>query len=403
VSAHILIIADGRSPTALSWIKNIQTLGYRVSLISTYPCTPPPGLTHFFVLPIAFSRFSAGSAAKPKKESKNKLKALVKGLSPLLQSLRYWLGPLSLGCDKNKYLESLREIQPDIVHALRIPFEGMLGSYTPPEIPFLAATWGNDLTLHTKGSFLMRKFTRRCLYRADGISSDTQRDIRLAYKWGLHKDIPTLVVPGSGGLDLQAIENAKIFDGEGLGLPDPNTHHWMVNPRGIRPGSIHQEKFFASIPKVLNKNPDCCFICPGLAGVKQATAWMTEYHLQDNVFLLPKLEQTQLWALFKLSKVFVSPSSHDGTPNTLLEAMACGCFPVVGDIESLREWINPGQNGYLVSPRDPDQLAIAILNAIQNKDLRLQAADRNLGIIKERASQEANHPKIKAFYAKFYP
>lgn len=51
--------------------------------------------------------------------------------------------------------------------------------------------------------------------------------------------------------------------------------------------------------------------------------------------------------LFRLSSVAVSPSLHDGTPNTLLEAMDCGCIIVTGDIESVREWINDGENGSL--------------------------------------------------------
>ena len=34
---------------------------------------------------------------------------------------------------------------------------------------------------------------------------------------------------------------------------------------------------------------------------------------------------------------------HDGTPNTLLEGMACGCLPVAGDLDSIREWLKPGQ------------------------------------------------------------
>lgn len=64
MNAHILIVADGRSPTTRSWIQHIQSLGYALSLISTYPCEPPESLKHFHVLPIAFSRFSTGSSEK---------------------------------------------------------------------------------------------------------------------------------------------------------------------------------------------------------------------------------------------------------------------------------------------------------------------------------------------------
>lgn len=244
----------------------------------------------------------------------------------------------------------------------------------------------------------MKHFTHRCLRRADGLSSDTMRDVRLAHTFGLDRTAPTLVVPGSGGLDLTAIQAAS---------PDsydevlPNTGLQVVNPRGLRPGSVHQDVFFAAIPEVLSRRPECVFICPNLRGHHDVETWQKLYGGEESTFLLAKLTQHQLWSLFKSSDVFVSPSSHDGTPNTLLEAMACGCFPVAGDIESVREWITHGVNGLLVNPRDPDALAQAILTALDQSELRRRAADLNLAVIQERATSEATHPKIENFYAHF--
>jgi len=403
MKAHILIVADGRSPTARSWIANIQALDYGVSLISTFPCQPPVELLHFHVFPVAFSRFSSNGTSGPVminvRKQPSGLKRLVQHFTPLFQSLRYRLGPLTLRWYAGPYQRLVKEIKPDLVHALRIPFEGMLGSFTPSEIPFLTATWGNDLTLHARGSFLMRYYTRRCLTQAEGFTADTHRDVQLAYKWGLEPAAPTLVVPGSGGLDLKAIQQAENFDTVKYGIPQPGT--WVVNPRGLRPGSVHQEVFIATIPKVLAKHPETVFICPNLGGVKQADAWMATYGIKSQTFLLPKLSQQDLWALFKEAQVFVSPSSHDGTPNTLLEAMACGCFPVAGKIEPLQEWIEDGVNGLLVDPRNPEELADAIVKALESPDLQRKAAKRNLEIIQNRAAQNATRPKIDDFYLKF--
>jgi len=399
LKSHILVIADGRSPTALSWIENIQSLGYKISMISTYPCERPEGLTQFHILPIAFSRFSGGSPAKKTTSSSSRLKSLIRRFSPFLQKLRYILGPLSLWRHRTDFQHLVKDIQPDLVHALRIPFEGMLGSYTPEGIPFLAATWGNDLTLHAKGSPFMRRFTQRCLKRAEGLTSDTQRDVRLACEWGLDEDAPTLVVPGSGGLDLEAIRQAGPFNAGQFGITGQGA--WVVNPRGFRYRSVRQDVFFAAIPKVLKERPDTLFICPGLSGKKQAVAWVQQYGVGAQTFLLPQLPQLQLWGLFKESQVFVSPSVHDGTPNALLEAMACGCLPVVGNIESLREWIEHGRNGLLVDPTDPDRLAEAIIEALDKQQFRHQAAEINLDIIKKRAAQSATRPKIDQFYKIF--
>ena len=398
MKGHILILADGRSPTALSWIKNIHSLGYRVSLVSTFPCDQPHEVEQFHILPIAFSRLSTGSKTSPTKTSDSKLKTLVRRLTPLLQNFRYILGPLSLLLYTHRYQKLVKRISPDIVHALRIPFEGMLGAYTPEGFPFLAAIWGNDLTLHADKSLLMRHFTRRCLSRANGLTADTHRDLRLARNWGLKQTAPTLTVPGSGGLDLAALDNVGEFDNR-FGIPEAAA--WVVNPRGLRPGSVHQEVFFEAIPKVLQVNRDICFICPGLKGHPQAQAWISQFNITERTYLLPKLSQQQLWALFKKSALYVSPSSHDGTPNTLLEAMACGCLPVVGDIESLREWITHEKNGILANPQDAKALANAILAAVNQVDLRQEARKINRDIIESRADVKVTLPKIDAFYKGF--
>jgi len=396
---HILLIADGRSPTTHSWIMNIQSLDIDVSLISTFPCETLLGLKQFYILPIAFSNFSGKPGETGNGISKSRFKSLVRRFSPLFQALRYVFGPLSLFLYARSYKRLVSKIQPNIVHALRIPFEGMLGSFTPKNIPFLTATWGNDLTLHAQGFWLMRWFTSQCLKRANGLTSDTHRDVRLAHQLGLNSSAPTLVVPGSGGVNLDTIDSANDFDPQMLNIPENGL--WVVNPRGFRPGSVHQDVFFAAIPHVLSHQPETCFICPGLKGNQQAEALVEKFQIHKHTFLLPKLSQPQLWALFKKSQVFVSPSSHDGTPNTLMEAMACGAFPVAGDIESLREWIDSGENGLLVNPRDPQQLADAILKSLNNPELRSKTADRNRVIIETRASQEATLPKINDFYTHF--
>lgn len=400
---HLLIVADGRSPTTLSWINNILTLDLEISLISTFPCQQPPGITHFHILPVAFSKFSTRDIQKTRLRHQQKsvsgIKRMVRKFAPVFQILRYSLGPLTL----QKYAQSLRQIvqdiQPDLIHALRIPFEGMLASSNPDNIPFLVSTWGNDLTLHAKGSILMRRHTRRCLQRADGLISDTHRDIRLAKDWGFDADAPTLVVPGSGGVDLDAIQRSAGFNESQYNIPLQGD--WVVNPRGIRPGSVHQEAFIAAIPMVLAKHPDTLFLCPGLAGKEQIIKKVEKSGISEKTFLLPRLSQRDVWGLMKRSSLFISPSSHDGTPNTLLEAMACGCFPIAGDIESLREWIDPGVNGYLVDPRNPESLAEAIIKALEFPELRVKAARHNMKLIQTQADRRTTIPKIQNFYNRF--
>ena len=102
--------------------------------------------------------------------------------------------------------------------------------------------------------------------------------------------------------------------------------------------------------------------------------------------------------VFRRAQIVVSPSVHDGTPNTLLEGMACGCLPVAGDLESIREWIRPGKNGLLVDATDAQSLADAILEGLENKNLRQQAAGLNQKLILERAEYTHCMSAAERFY-----
>jgi hypothetical protein len=309
--------------------------------------------------------------------------------------LRYFLGPLSLPFYQVRFRSLVADIQPDLVHALRIPFEGMLSVVTPLGIPLVVSTWGNDITLHARGSFLMSHLTGRVLYRADGLITDTQRDILLGYEGGFKSGKPTLTVPGSGGIRLDEIgmsSDSEVLPEE---LPDAPI---IVNPRGQRPGSLRQDVFFQAIPEVLRKIPQAVFVCPPLRGDNESERLVNKLGIRSNTKLWPRLSQAQLWRLFQKSQIFVSPSVHDGTPNSLLEAMACGCFPIVGDIESMREWVQPGINGLLVDAKDASSIADAIVQAISQPILRTKAAKYNSELILERAAYLPNMARVERFY-----
>jgi hypothetical protein len=319
-------------------------------------------------------------------------------------TLRQWLGPLTLSPAASKLREVITHIQPELVHAMRIPFEGMLAAmalhgYAPPitnpKPALLTSVWGNDFTLHAPASPLMKKHTRLVLTHTNALHADCRRDIDLAITWGLHADKPTIVLPGAGGVQLDLFHPSETASIHAHKLIQPQRS--VINPRGFR-AYIQNKAFFQAIPLVLKRLPDIQFVCPSMAEHPQAIRWVDELGVQGAVKLLPAQSRTQMADLFRKSQVTVSPSTHDGTPNTLLEAMACGCFPIAGDIQSLREWITPGVNGLLVDPKQPQALADAIVRALEDEPLRLSAAEFNTRLIIEKAEYNRVMQTALEFY-----
>ena len=398
---HILLVADGRSPIAQRWIRGMLALEHRVTLVSTYPCPQIDGVAAQYVLPVAFAEMGGSQAGGRAGGGTAARRWLVSRARKIFLTGRYWLGPLTLPAYARELRKILAAAQPDLVHALRIPYEGMLAAAAEPEVPLVVSVWGNDLTLHAPTTPAMRSWTGRTLRRANGILADAARDLRLARDWGFSPDRPGLVVPGNGGIDLAEIDQVLASQMDTFVNLLPAGVPLVVNPRGLRPAYVRSDVFFQAIPMVLQHRPEVFFVCPTMEGQSEAQAWVSRLKLEKNVRLLPYLRQPQLWELFQRTEVSVSISTHDGTPNTLLEAMACGCFPVVGDLEALREWITPGVNGLLVEPNKPQGVAEALLLALNQSGLRVQAAEINRRLVQERAEIHGVRARLRDFYAQF--
>ncbi len=394
---HILLVADGRSPITYRWLQAVLSLQHRVTLVSTYPCQPLAGVEATHILPVAFAA-RAGSQIRPTPAAQTSPSPLKTRLRSLALSERYLLGPLTLPWYGRKLNQLIRQTQPDLVHALRIPFEGMLAVAADAPVPLAVSIWGNDLTLHANRNAAMQRWTRRTLRRANGLLADAHRDLRLGQQLGFQRTRLAMALPGGGGIDLGAMHRLLSETPAPPEMAALTDAPLVLNPRGFRPGSVRNDVFFEAIPLVLEHCPDALFACAGMAGQAEALAAVQHLGISRAVRLLPYLPQTHLWHLFQQAQASVTVSQHDGTPNSLLEAMTLGCFPIAGDIESLREWITPGVNGLLVEPTKPSALAEAIITALNNPALRCAAAEANLEIIRQRADANLVRSQMEAFY-----
>jgi hypothetical protein len=385
---RLLFVADGRSPTALNWMRYFIARGDEVSLASTFVCQPDLKLSALEFVPVAFSGMKSSSGTLPKRDTSRRNTGLWGASTLQLRTaIRQWFGPLTVSRAAGRLRGIVERTRPELVHAMRIPYEGMLAADASGLAPLLVSVWGNDFTLHAASTPFMDYYTRWTLKVADGLHADCQRDIRLGKELGFSVQKPTLVIPGSGG-----VRPEVFFPASSTAKPP-----LVVNPRGFR-AYVCNQSFFQSIPLVLKERPDARFACTAMAGEPQVLEWIDKLGIGAAVELMDTCPQSQLADLFRSAQVVVSPTTHDGTPNSLLEALACGCFPVAGNLDSIREWITSGKNGLLVDATDPHALAAAILRGLNEPALRKQAAEMNAVIIAERAEYGPNMARAAEFY-----
>jgi glycosyltransferase involved in cell wall biosynthesis len=84
----------------------------------------------------------------------------------------------------------------------------------------------------------------------------------------------------------------------------------------------------------------------------------------SKLILTGNLSQSELANLYRQAYAVVSPSSADGTPNSLVEAMASGAVPLAGDIDSVRELL-AGLPSNLFAPDSASEQAMAIRNVLE--------------------------------------
>ena len=376
----ILFVADCRSPIAQNWIRHFAARGDEIYLASTFAC--PAGvdfpINGLEIIPVAFS------ALKKANQRPGSASARTLGLRTVFKQ---WFGPLTIRGAAQRLRGLIQQIRPDLIHAMRIPYEGMLAADASTGRPLIISTWGNDFTLHAPSTGLMSHYTRWTMQVADALHTDCHRDLRLAREWGFSVEKPGLVIPGNGGV------RSDVFYPPAKPVEEPV----VINPRGFRP-YVRNDMFFKAIPLVLARQPNAKFFFASMAGESQATQWIRELNISHAVQLLPPLPHAKMAEVFRRAQIVASPSIHDGTPNTLLEGIACGCFPVAGDLESIREWITPDENGLLFDSNNPQSISDAIVSALENKNLREKAAGLNQKIIAARAEYKQNMQRAEEFY-----
>ena len=87
-------------------------------------------------------------------------------------------------------------------------------------------------------------------------------------------------------------------------------------------------------------------------------------------------ERRDVPRLYKLMDVKVISSVREGGPLTLLESMAAGTPDVATPVGIVEKVIDDGKNGVLVPLRDPEAIAEAVVNLLQNEERRQNIAKR---------------------------
>jgi len=183
-------------------------------------------------------------------------------------------------------------------------------------------------------------------------------DLELFVSKGLAKQDQAVLVNGSG-VDIHYFNERPLPVG---------IVHFLLIARLLAEKGIRE--YVEAARRLHKKYPSVCFLLvgpvdpnPGGIRIEEVHAWHDEGVIEyrgavDDV--RPIIEQ---------AGVYVLPSYREGTPRTVLEAMAMGRPVITTDVPGCRETVVDGENGFLVPPKNVGALADAMEKFLQQPAL----------------------------------
>ncbi|MBQ9516645.1 MAG: glycosyltransferase family 4 protein [Eubacterium sp.] len=179
-------------------------------------------------------------------------------------------------------------------------------------------------------------------------------------------------------------QKTLILHGSGVSLekftvqPMPEQFAFLCISRLIRDKGVYE--YLKACEIVKKNNPNVRFLLVGPFDTNPSALKKNELQVFiDNGTIEYFGEQADVVPYYKQASVYVLPSYREGTPKTVLEAMACGRAVITTDVPGCRETVDDNVNGLLVPAKDVEKLALAMQFMIDNPDevCRMAANGRN--------------------------
>jgi len=215
---------------------------------------------------------------------------------------------------------------------------------------------------------------RFALRRTHKVFFQNPDDERLFRQFGLlPANIPSVVVNGSG-VDVAQFPVQPLPAGPPVFLMIAR----LLGDKGVREYAEAARRIKRANPGVrfqlvgwIDSNPDAI-------AQSELDAWVADGTLE----FLGKLDDVR--PAIAASTVYVLPSYREGTPRTVLEAMAMGRPIITTDAPGCRETVVDGDNGFLVPVRSVDALVEAMLKFIEDPTLAPRMGKRSREIAEEK-------------------
>lgn len=184
-------------------------------------------------------------------------------------------------------------------------------------------------------------------------------------------------------------ERVVMLNGSGVNLekfqplPLPESPAFLCISRLIRDKGVCE--YLQAAEAVKQKYPSARFMLVGPYDTNPSALKPEELaHYTDSGIVEYFGEQSDVRPYLSQCGIFVLPSYREGTPKTVLEAMACERAIITTDAPGCRETVTDGENGYLVPVRDVTALSDRMIHFIEHPEIIGRMAKRGRQMVEDR-------------------
>ena len=272
----------------------------------------------------------------------------------------------------------LLDIKPDIVHSFVLyiscaPILSVMLRYK--HIKWIYSSWGSDL-FYYKNIPKFKKDILEVLPRVNYLITDCKRDVNLAERLGFKGELLG-VFPGGGGYNFN--ETDKYIK--------PLSERSIILVKGYQGRSGRCIEVLKALMVIENKIKTYEVV---VFGADPEVETFVAQHKIFNYINLKLYSKTQLLPherileLMGSALLYIGNSNSDGMPNTLLEAIILGAFPIQSNPGGASEdVITDKKNGMLIQDcLDIEEIKTLIINALNQSNVLEQAFNINQKQIK---------------------
>ena len=271
-----------------------------------------------------------------------------------------------------KLSQIIREVQPDLIHSLEMQSQTYEVWKVRKKFKFKWAyfCWGNDLFAY-QNRRMDNKIIKGVMKHIDFLFADTYRDIKLSKSEGYAKSFSE-VFPGGGGYHIESYQPyIKSVEERNLIIIKGYQHNYG------------RALFVLSALELMIdeiKDFEICVYSAHKTVIQKIEELNSTHGLKiEYTPRTQELSHEELLQKFGSAQIAIGNNISDGIPNTLLEAMICGAFPIQSNPGGATEdYVEDGVNGLLIqNPEDAQEIANKIRQSIEDKKLRAKAFDIN--------------------------